>query len=181
MATRAPVSGQPESPGEAGAPATTGGGPAHANARRVADLLAAAGAGGDVREFEASTRTARDAAAALGCPVGAIASSLVFVADGAPLLIVTSGGHRVDVDLVAGALGSGELRQATPDEVRAATGFPIGGVAPVGHPQPIRTLVDVALRDYPVVWASAGTPRAVFATTFADLVRITGGEEARVA
>ena len=119
--------------------------------------------------------------AAQGCPVGAIASSLVFVADGAPLLIVTSGGHRVDVDLVAGALGSGELRQATPDEVRAATGFPIGGVAPVGHPQPIRTLVDVALRDYPVVWASAGTPRAVFATTFADLVRITGGEEARVA
>ena len=162
-------------PDEAGA-----GGPTHANARRVADVLAAAGAGGEVREFEASTRTARDAAAALGCPVGAIASSLVFVADGAPLLIVTSGGHRVDVDLVAGALGGTELRQATPEEVRAATGFPIGGVAPVGHPEPIRTLVDVALRDYPAVWASAGTPRAVFATTFADLVRITGGEQARV-
>jgi prolyl-tRNA editing enzyme YbaK/EbsC (Cys-tRNA(Pro) deacylase) len=149
--------------------------------QRVADVLAAAGADGEVREFEASTRTARDAAAALGCPVGAIASSLVFVADGAPLMIVTSGAHRVDVDLVAGALGTGELRQATPEEVRAATGFPIGGVAPVGHPQPIRTLVDLALRDYPAVWASAGTPRAVFSTTFAELVRLTGGEAARVA
>ena len=179
MAARPPLS-QPSDPaGESGA--ADAGGPVHASARRVADILAAAGAGGEVREFEASTRTARDAAAALGCPVGAIASSLVFMADGSPLLIVTSGAHRVDVDLVAGALGGTELRQATPEEVRAATGFPIGGVAPVGHPEPIRTLVDVALRDYPAVWASAGTPRAVFSTSFDELLRLTGGDEARVA
>ena len=175
------VAGPPLSPASDPAGETGAGGPAHANVRRVADMLSAAGAGGEVREFEASTRTARDAAAALGCPVGAIASSLVFMADGTPLLIVTSGGHRVDVDLVARALGRGELRQAKPEEVRAATGFPIGGVAPVGHPQPIRPLVDVALRDYPAVWASAGTPRAVFSTTFAELVRLTGGDEATVA
>ncbi len=162
-------------------PGGEGQGEPHRNTRRVADVLAAAGAGGEVREFEASTRTARDAAAALGCPVGAIASSLVFMGDGSPLLIVTSGGHRVDVDLVAADLGITEIRQATPDEVRAATGFPIGGVAPVGHPEPIRTVVDTSLRDHAVVWAAAGTPRAVFSTTFAELMRLTGGEEARVA
>jgi prolyl-tRNA editing enzyme YbaK/EbsC (Cys-tRNA(Pro) deacylase) len=153
----------------------------HANTQRIVDILAGAGAGGEVREFDESTHTAKEAAAALGCPVGAIASSLVFMADDTPLLIVTSGGHRVDVGIVGDLLGGAKLRQATPEEVRSATGFPIGGVAPVAHPQPIRTLVDVALRDYPVVWASAGTPRAVFSTTFAELVRLTGGEEAAVA
>lgn len=154
---------------------------AHPNAQRVAEILAAAGAGGAVREFDESTRTAKDAAAALGCPVGAIASSLVFMADGDPLLIVTSGAHRVDTDLVAAALGITELRQAKPDEVRAATGFPIGGVAPVGHPRPVRTLVDAHLREYDVLWAAAGTPRAVFSTTFDELVRLTGAEEVTVA
>jgi prolyl-tRNA editing enzyme YbaK/EbsC (Cys-tRNA(Pro) deacylase) len=153
----------------------------HASTQRVADILAAAGADAEIREFDESTRTARHAAAALGCPLGAIASSLVFMADGVPLLIVTSGAHRVDVDLVASALGVTELRQATPDEVRAATGYPIGGVAPVGHPQPLRTLVDDLLREFDVLWAAAGTPRAVFSTTYDDLVRVTGGDPVTVA
>ena len=170
------VAGPPLSPASDPAGETGAGGPAHANVRRVADILSAAGAGGEVREFEASTRTARDAAAALGCPVGAIASSLVFMADGSPLLIVTSGAHRVDVDLVAGALGGTELRQATPEEVRAATGFPIGGVSPVGHADGLRVLVDRALAAYPAVWAAGGTPNAVFPTSFAELLGASGGE-----
>ena len=153
----------------------------HPNTQRVAEALAAAGLSAQIREFDESTHTARDAAAALGCPVGAIASSLVFMADGEPLVIMTSGAHRVDVDLVARELGVGDLRRATPEEARDATGFPIGGVAPVGHPGPLRTLVDDALRGYDVLWASAGTPRAVFSTTYDDLVRLTGGDEVAVA
>ena len=134
-----------------------------------------------MRELDASTRTARDAAAALGCDVGAIASTLVFVADGAPVLILTSGAHRVDVARVATLLGAREVRQATPDEVRAATGFAIGGVAPVGHPQRLRTLVDEDLRGYPVLWAAAGTGHSVFSTTFDELVAMTAGDVAGVA
>jgi len=153
----------------------------HPTTRRVADQLAAFGARGDVGELDASTRTARGAAAALGCEVGAIASSLVFMADGAPLLILTSGAHRVDVVLVATHLGVSELRQATPDEVRTATGYAIGGVAPVGHPQPLRTLVDEDLEQYPELWAAAGTGHSVFNTTFAELVTMTGGEVMAVA
>ena len=153
----------------------------HPNTERVAAALASAGLSPEIREFDESTHTARDAAAALGCPVAAIASSLVFMADDAPLLIMTSGAHRVDLDLVARTLGLGEVRRATPEEVRDATGYPIGGVAPVGHPGPVRTLVDDALRDHAVLWASAGTPRAVFSTTYDDLVRITGGDEVTVA
>jgi prolyl-tRNA editing enzyme YbaK/EbsC (Cys-tRNA(Pro) deacylase) len=161
------------------------GGPAalseHPTTRRVADLLATFGARGEVRELDASTRTARDAAAALGCEVGAIASTLVFMTDGEPLIVLTSGAHRVDVALVGTGLGLKELRQATPDEVRAATGFAIGGVAPVGHPRPVRTLVDDDLRNYPVLWAAAGTGHSVFPTTFDELVAMSGGEVATVA
>ena len=153
----------------------------HPTTRRVADLLAAFGAQGEVRELDASTRTARDAAAALGCEVGAIASTLVFMADGAPLIILTSGAHRVDVARVAASLDVKELRQATADEVRTATGFAIGGVAPVGHPRPLRTLVDEDLRRYPVLWAAAGTGHSVFSTTFDELVAMSGGEVAQVA
>jgi prolyl-tRNA editing enzyme YbaK/EbsC (Cys-tRNA(Pro) deacylase) len=147
----------------------------------VADHLAAFGARGEVRELDASTRTARDAAAALGCEVGAIASTLVFMADGTPVVVLTSGAHRVDVPRVAAHLGVGELRQASAEEVRAATGYAIGGVAPVGHPQPLRTLVDADLEQYPELWAAAGTGHSVFNTTFAELVAITGGEVVAVA
>jgi prolyl-tRNA editing enzyme YbaK/EbsC (Cys-tRNA(Pro) deacylase) len=153
----------------------------HPTTRRVADLLAAYGARGEVRELDASTRSARDAATALGCDVGAIASTLVFMADGAPLVILTSGAHRVDVGRVAALLGAQEVRQATPDEVRASTGFAIGGVAPVGHPQPLQTLVDEDLATYPVLWAAAGTGHSVFSTTFDELVAITGGDVVPVA
>jgi prolyl-tRNA editing enzyme YbaK/EbsC (Cys-tRNA(Pro) deacylase) len=164
---------------------------------RVREALTALNARGTVRALDGSARTARDAAATLGVEVGQIASSLVFrtvlpVLDpdhgrhelegaGEPLLVVTSGAHRVDTQKVADLLGVAGLDRASPDAVRAATGFAIGGVAPVGHPQPLRTLVDVALARYAVVWAAAGHPHAVFSTTYDELVRITGGKPAEVA
>ncbi len=147
---------------------------------RVAAALGQVAPGAEVRELESSTRTAADAAAALGCEVGAIASSLVFVADDGPLLVMTSGAHRVDLELLAERTGLAGLRKATAAEVRAATGQAIGGVAPVGHPAPLRTLVDADLARYPTIWAAAGTPHAVFATTFEQLLAITAGAVERV-
>jgi prolyl-tRNA editing enzyme YbaK/EbsC (Cys-tRNA(Pro) deacylase) len=152
----------------------------HPNVARVADILRAAGASGEPVQLEDSTRTAAEAAAALGCEVGAIASSLVFTADGEPLLIVTSGGHRVDTEHVARLIGVDRIKRADADVVRSATGYAIGGVAPVGHPSPLRTLVDVALDDYEVVWASAGHSHAVFPTSSAELLRLTGGTPTQV-
>lgn len=153
----------------------------HPSVARVAEILRDAGANGTPVQLADSARTAAEAAAALGCEVGAIASSLVFVADGEPLLVMTSGAHRVDTALVAESLGMSSVRRADADLVRQATGYAIGGVAPVGHPAPIRTLVDTMLADYPVVWAAAGHPHAVFPTTFYELVRLTGGMPSRVA
>jgi prolyl-tRNA editing enzyme YbaK/EbsC (Cys-tRNA(Pro) deacylase) len=152
----------------------------HPNVRKVVEALAAAGATGEVRTLPDEARTAPAAAAQLGVEVGAIANSLVFDAGGAPLLVLTSGAHRVDTARVAALVGVGELRRASPDFVRAATGQPIGGVAPVGHPAPVRTLVDVDLAAYEVVWAAAGIPHAVFPTSFDELVRVTGGTPAEV-
>lgn len=152
----------------------------HPNVARVAEVLQVAGATGTPVQLEDSTRTAAEAAAALGCDVGAIASSLVFAADGEPLLIVTSGAHRVDTVHVAAVLGVGRIKRADPDMVRNATGYAIGGVAPVGHPAPIRTLVDVALADHDVVWAAAGHSHAVFPTSYAELLRLTGGMSVQV-
>lgn len=143
--------------------------------------LEALGCAGRIRELPGSTRTAADAASAIGCEVGAIASSLIFMADDEPLLVMTSGAHRVDTALIARHLGVREVRRATPDEVRAATGQAIGGVAPVGHPTPVRTLVDAALADHFELWAAGGTPRTVFPLTFGELTRITGGEVCPVA
>jgi prolyl-tRNA editing enzyme YbaK/EbsC (Cys-tRNA(Pro) deacylase) len=143
----------------------------------VGATLRAAGFAGEVREFDASTRTAAHAAAALGCPLGAIANSLVFMADGAPVLIFASGAHRVDTALVAANQGWAELRRASPDEVRAATGQTIGGVAPVGHPARLAALIDTALAGYETIWASAGTSNSVFATTFVELARLAGASE----
>ena len=124
--------------------------------------------------------TAAAAAAALGVEVGQIANSLVFDADGDPLLVLTSGAHRVDTGKVAALIGARRVRRASPDFVRAATGQAIGGVAPVGHPAPLRTLVDRDLARYDEVWAAGGIPHAVFPTTFAELVKVTGGEPADV-
>src|SRR5579875_1844824 len=121
--------------------------------------------------------TAVAAAALVGVDVGAIANSLVFAtAEDESLLVLTSGAHRVDTARVAALVGTAKLKRADPDFVYAHTGQRIGGVAPVAHPRPLRTLVDLALRDYPQVWAAGGIPHAVFPTTFDELVTLTGGE-----
>ncbi len=154
--------------------------PEHPRVAAIARLLAEAGAAGAVRELPDGARTAAAAAAGLGVPVGAIANSLVFDVDGAPLLVLTSGAHRVDVGRVAALLGVPGLAPASPDFVRRHTGQPIGGVAPIGHPEPIGTLVDVELARYPPVWAAAGHPNAVFPTTYEELLRLTDGTAAEV-
>jgi prolyl-tRNA editing enzyme YbaK/EbsC (Cys-tRNA(Pro) deacylase) len=133
-----------------------------------------------VQRLEASTRTVADAATAVGCQESEIAKSIVFVADGEPVVCVASGGHRVDTEKVADALDVAEVRQAQADEVRAATGFAIGGVPPYGHPAPLETLVDEDLMGYGEVWAAAGTPRSVFPLTPAQLLERSGGTVACV-
>ncbi|MDQ6935974.1 MAG: YbaK/EbsC family protein [Actinomycetota bacterium] len=124
-----------------------------------------------------SVHTAQLAADALGCEVGAIANSLLFDAGGAPVLILTSGAHRVDAALVAAELGFEELSRAKPDFVRAHTGQVIGGVSPIGHPHAVPTYLDSWLRRYDVIWAAAGHPAAVFSTTYDGLRRLTGAAE----
>ena len=153
----------------------------HPSAVNVANALRALGVTGQVRELPEPAPTAATAAAQLGCEVGAIANSLVFSADGAPLLVLTSGAHRVDTGKVAALLGVAAVKRADPEFVRAATGQVIGGVAPVGHPQPLRTLVDRWLEKYDVVWAAAGHAHTVFPTSFTELARITDGTPADVA
>ncbi|WP_052849941.1 YbaK/EbsC family protein [Streptomyces avicenniae] len=151
-----------------------------ARSRLVAEALAAAGATGTVRELDVPARTAAEAAAALGCAVGAIANSLVFIGEdgqghGEPVLVLTSGSHWVDTEALARRMGLAALARATADQVRAATGQAIGGVAPVGHPAPLRTVVDLALAAHPRVWAAGGTPHTIFPTTHAELLVLTGG------
>jgi prolyl-tRNA editing enzyme YbaK/EbsC (Cys-tRNA(Pro) deacylase) len=153
----------------------------HPNVQAVQDALASADARGAVRMLPDAVHTAAAAAEALGVEVGQIANSLIFDAGGEPLLVLTSGAHRVDTAKVAGLVGAGSVRRATPEFVREHTGQPIGGVAPVGHPRPLRTLVDSALEPYQEIWAAGGIPHAVFPTTFAELVRITAGTPAEVA
>jgi prolyl-tRNA editing enzyme YbaK/EbsC (Cys-tRNA(Pro) deacylase) len=145
-----------------------------------AAVLGDLGVPGEVRELPESAPTAAAAAAQLGCEVGAIANSLVFSADGAPLLVMTSGAHRVDTARVARLIGVSAVQRADARSVRAWTGQAIGGVGPVGHPAPIRALVDTWLEKYDVIWAAAGHPHTVFPTSFAELVRITGGTPAEV-
>lgn len=152
----------------------------HPSVRNVVESLRARGATGEVRVLDDAARTAAQAAAAVGCELGAVANSLVFTADGEPLLVLTSGAHRVDTTAVAALLGVERVRRADPDTVRAATGQVIGGVAPVGHPAPLQTLVDQSLAAYDVVWAAAGHAHAVFPTTYEELLRLTGGRAARV-
>ena len=154
----------------------------HPNCVAVDDILEEAGAAGRVRMLDEAAPTAAAAAALVGVTVGAIANSLVFAtAEGAPLLVLTSGAHRVDTGKVAALVGTAKLSRATPEFVRAATGQAIGGVAPVAHPKPLRTLIDTALADHPQVWAAGGIPHAVFPTTYPELVRLTGGTPAEVA
>ncbi|TDB84171.1 YbaK/EbsC family protein [Actinomadura sp. KC216] len=152
----------------------------HPNTEIVAKALLDRGAAGTVVELPESAPTAQAAADQLGCEVGAIANSLVFDADGTPLLVMTSGAHRVDTVKIAALVGAAKVRRATPEFVREATGQPIGGVAPLGHPAPIRTLVDVWLDKYDQVWAAGGHPHTVFPTSYEELLRITGGTPAEV-
>lgn len=128
-----------------------------------------------------SVHTAALAAQALGCEVGAIANSLLFAADDRPVLILTSGGHRVDTTLAATTIGVAELRRAKPEFVRQHTGQVIGGVSPLAHPAPVPTYIDPWLKQYDEVWAAAGHPAAVYATTYAELVAMTGAIEIAVA
>ena len=146
----------------------------------VQQVLRDHGVTGQVRHLADSARTAQQAAAALGVEVGAIASSLVFRVDGNPVLVLTSGAHRVDTAKVAALLGVPELAKADAAFVREHTGQAIGGVAPVGHPEPIGTLVDITLARHEQVWAAAGHPHTVFPTTYDELLRITAGTAAEV-
>lgn len=180
----------------------------HPNCAAVNEILRAAGLTGRVRMLDEAVTTARAAAEHLGCPVGAIANSLIFetlmaasvgmreqltetaasagmreqlpeIGAGAPLLIMTSGAHRVDMSRVGEQLGA-QLRRAAPAFVREHTGQPIGGVAPVGHPRPIRTVVDRSLAEFDELWAAGGIPHAVFPMTYDELIRLTSGVEADV-
>ena len=138
--------------------------------------MVAAGVAPNIKILDADAKTAVAAAAQLGCEVGAIANSLVFDCDGEPLLVMASGAHRVDTDLLARALGAAAIRKADPRSVRAATGQVIGGVAPVGHPSPLRTVVDESLAQYPVIWTAAGTADSVMSMTYEELLVLTEGK-----
>lgn len=148
----------------------------HPNGVKVRDALRAAGVETDIVETLEGSPTAATAAAQLDIEVGQVCNSLVFNADGTPLLILASGGHKVDLIRVAAALGFESIHRPDADFVREFTGQPIGGVAPLGHPQPVRTIVDTHLATWDVVWAAGGHPHYVFPTSFDELVRITGGE-----
>jgi prolyl-tRNA editing enzyme YbaK/EbsC (Cys-tRNA(Pro) deacylase) len=151
--------------------------PLHRNARAVAEAAAGLGLAVEVREFPDGTRTAEDAARAIGVTVGQIVKSLIFRLDGEVVVALVSGPNRLDPARLATAAGRPEapVDRVDADAVRAATGFPIGGVPPFGHPQPIPTYVDEDLLTFDEVWAAAGTPRHVFALLPDDLVRVTGG------
>lgn len=151
-----------------------------AAAMRVAEALRELGVPGEIRKLPEPAPTAAAAAAQLGCEIAAIANSLVFSADGQPLLVVASGAHRVDVKRVAALLGVRKVKRADPAFVSSATGQAVGGVAPVGHPRPIRTVVDTWLGTYDVVWAGGGDEYTMFQTSLDELVRITGGRVAEV-
>lgn len=142
--------------------------------------LRTAGGQGEIVVLPDSVHTAALAAAALGCEVGAIANSLLFDCDGEPVLVLTSGAHRVDTAKVSTNQGLGELRRATPEFVRGHTGQVIGGVSPLDHPRPIATYLDRTLRDHDVIWAAAGHPAAVFSTTYDELAALTGAVEIEV-
>ena len=148
---------------------------------RVRAALAASGLAAEIREFDASTRSSVEAAAAIGCAVAQIAKSLVFkgAQSGQAILIVASGANRVDEEKVAAALGE-KIVKADADFVRAETGFAIGGVAPIAHAKPVRVLVDRDLLAFPEIWAAAGAPNAVFRLMPADLVRVAAGAVADI-
>ena len=149
--------------------------------RIVQRHLVEAGIDTVIRVLPDSARTAAEAAAAIGCEVSAIANSLVFLADGAPVLVMTSGGHRVDLVTLTSSIGVAEVAMAPASVVRSATGQAIGGVAPVGHPAPLRTYIDEELQHHETLWAAAGHPHTVMPLTFEQLRTITEGTVISVA
>jgi len=179
----APSAGVPDLSAHPGVPDLS----AHPGVQRVLAALALHFLVPQVVTLPDAVRTASAAAAALGITPAEIANSLVFRADRpdgsvAPLLVLTSGAHRVDLVKVADLLDDvAHLDRADPDFVREHTGFAIGGVAPVGHTAPVETVVDVSLSRYPYVWAAAGHSHTVFRTTYEELLRVTGGQAIEVA
>jgi len=155
--------------------------PEHASITRFREELTRLGGAGRIVVLPDSVHTAALAAEALGCEVGAIANSLLFDADGSPVLILTCGAHRVDTSKVAADLGVTTLGRAKPEFVRAHTGQVIGGVSPIAHPAPVPTYIDPWLQKYDEVWAAAGHPSAVFSSTYDELVRLTGATPLDVA
>ena len=153
----------------------------HPNADRVSAAARASGLEISVTRFPEGTRTADDAARAIGCSVAQIVKSLVFMADERPLLALVSGANRVDMGRLASAAAATEVRRATGDEARAASGYAIGGVPPFGHAQPLTVLIDRGLLAHEVLWAAAGLPDAVFPIAPEDLVRASGGRVAELA
>ncbi|WP_028936850.1 YbaK/EbsC family protein [Pseudonocardia spinosispora] len=157
----------------------------HPNVQAVTAALRSGGAASGsierMRVLPDAVSTARAAADALEVEVGQIANSLVFDADGEPLLVLASGAHRVDTDLLSAQLGATTISRADAKYVRRVTGQVIGGVAPLGHPAPLRTVVDTALASYDEVWAAGGIPHAVFPTSYRELLTVTGGTAAVVA
>lgn len=145
--------------------------------QRVSAKLKELGVKGEVHVLSDSARTAQEAADALGILVGQVASSIVFkLDDDSPLLVITSGRHRVDTKLVAEKLGVAKLHRVDADYVKEKSGFSIGGVSPVGWVSPATILIDEALNDYEVVWAAAGHPHSVYPTTFAELLECIGAK-----
>jgi len=151
------------------------------SAQKVQDTLHALGFDCVVIEFMESTRTSAEAATRIGCTLGQIAKSLVFrgQATGKPVLVITSGSNRVDEAKVSQYFGEA-IGRADADFVRAASGFTIGGIPPVGHSQPIETFIDEDLLQYATIWSAAGTPNAVFELTPDDLAKLTGGKVVKV-
>jgi len=153
----------------------------HPNVSRVVAAASDAGLQIEVERFPAGTRTAADAARAVGCDVAQIVKSLVFMADAAPILALASGANRVDAGRLGEALSAGEVRRADGDEARAATGFAIGGIPPFGHDRPLTVLIDRDLLTHDRLWAAAGLPDAVFAITPDALVKASGGRVVELA
>ena len=146
---------------------------------RFSDAARAQGLHPEVRRFPEGTKTAADAARAIGCDVAQIVKSLVFMAGEAPVLALTSGANRVDTEALAGLAGRGPVRRATPGEARTATGFAVGGTPPFGHPEPLVTFLDPDLLAFGEVWAAAGTPDSVFPLSPQDLLRVSGATTVR--
>jgi len=150
--------------------------------KRVAQALIDHKMSGQIKVLNDSARSAAEAASALGIEVGQIASSILFkLPDDSPLLVITSGRHRVDTDLVASELGVASLGRVDADYVKEKSGFSIGGVSPIGWLNPATIIIDEALNDYEIVWAAAGHPHSVFPTNFDELLQVTSATQMRVA